>query len=237
MTFFRYPGFYALMNAFKAVGLLQTDVTISPRGWTDLARCSLEALLQSPVPPRFDDLIPKENATDELWHALDWLGITAHSTSSVSVPLPPQPTAPIDLFTAVLAHKLRYLPGERDLVLLHHEIVARSPSSSPASSAWTDEEIHTSSLVAYGTSEESAMSRTVGLPLAFAVRAVLDGAVEARGVCGPGAESSIWKRVLEGLGGVGLGMRESVRRRRVGPGGGEGEGGVVERALLRKAGL
>ena len=72
------------------------------------------------------------------------------------------------------------------------------------------------------------MSRTVGLPLAFAVRAVLDGAVTTRGVCGPGAEAAIWKRVLAGLEEAGLGMRETVKRRRVE----EGDGGIVERGLL-----
>ena len=39
----------------------------------------------------------------------------------------------------------------------------------------------------------------VGLPLAFAVRAVLDGSVQARGVCGPGSDRAVWGSVLSEL--------------------------------------
>ena len=56
------------------------------------------------------------------------------------------------------------------------------------------------------------MARTVGLPVAFATRAVLSGKVHTRGVAGPTADDGIWKGVLEGLERVGLGMREDVRR-------------------------
>ena len=212
------------MASFKAVGLLQTDLTISPRAWSDLARCSLEALLQAPVSSNLAEHLSKEDGTDDLWHALQWLGIAAEASSPLPIPLPAQPTAPIDLFAAVLAYKLRYLPGERDLVLLHHEIVARPT----AGHGYVDEEIHSASLIAYGNADGSAMARTVGLPLAFAVRAVLDGAVTVRGVHGPGAESSVWRRVLAGLDEAGLGMRETVTRRRLE----DGAGGVVERALV-----
>ena len=144
------------------------------------------------------------------------------------IPIPMAPTAPIDLFTAVLAHKLRYMPGERDLVILHHEIVAR-PATIPGYAPVEEEEVHTSSLVTYGNSRASAMARTVGLPLAFAVRAVLDGTVRARGVHGPGIEEAVWGRVLAGLEEKGLGMRETVMRRKV-----AGGGGLVESALARR---
>lgn len=214
------------MQSFKALGLLQADIKIAPRAWSDLARSALQSLYDRPVPQDITEVLQPEYASEELWEALTWLGIVPGTSPPLSIALPKQPTAPIDLFAAVLAHKLRYLPGERDLVLLHHEIVAQSPGEP----GWVDEEIHSSSLVAYGTSEASAMSRCVGLPLAFAVRAVLDGTVATRGVCDPGAERAVWGSVLAGLEEVGLGMRETVKRRRVG----QGEGGIVEQALARK---
>ncbi|KAK7696374.1 hypothetical protein QCA50_001028 [Cerrena zonata] len=105
-------------------------------------------------------------------------GLSAHQSSQSDLPIiPKQPTAPIDLFATLLAHKLRYLPGERDLVALSHEVVAKSPKTG-------EESIYTSSLVAYGTPEASAMARTVGLPVALAARIVLDGKVKAKGVWG-----------------------------------------------------
>jgi alpha-aminoadipic semialdehyde synthase len=70
--------------------------------------------------------------------------------------------------------------------------------------------VHTSTLTAYGDARASAMARTVGLPVAFAAGRVLDGAVRATGVCGPTADEAVWRGVLEGLEGSGLGVRERV---------------------------
>ena len=62
--------------------------------------------------------------------------------------LPSTPSTPIDLFTTVLAHRLRYAPDERDLVVLQHEVVAAprvvTPGHTPGSAA--GEEVHTASL-------------------------------------------------------------------------------------------
>ncbi|KAI0698029.1 Saccharopine dehydrogenase-domain-containing protein [Cytidiella melzeri] len=212
----RYPGFSSLMHAFKGIGLLEPTTTISPLSWDDLARSAVEAKLQVQVPKdsvslrsAIGDLIDGA-MKDEALDALQTFGILPDASSGIrppSIALPGIPTAPLDLFAAVLSDKLRYLPGERDLVLLYHEIVARSPISG-------EEELHTSSLVAYGDSRASAMARTVGLPLAFTVRSVLDGSVNARGVCGPGVDKAVWGSVLQGLERVGLGMQEKVLHRR-----------------------
>jgi len=117
------------------------------------------------------------------------------------------PTPPIDLFTIILARKLKYEPKERDIVILSHEIVAKSPSNPEA------EEIHTSSLITYGTPTASAMARCVGLPVAFAALQVLDGEVSVRGVHGP-TDKAVYGSVLRGLEEVGLGMKENIRRGR-----------------------
>ncbi|THH32666.1 hypothetical protein EUX98_g1482, partial [Antrodiella citrinella] len=99
---------------------------------------------------------------DALVRTLDWFGITpsSASSSSSSTPLKMEKGAakalPIDVLAALLAHKLRYAPGERDVVVLSHEIVARRPTSSPSRE---EEEIHTASLVTYGTPAASAMAR------------------------------------------------------------------------------
>jgi alpha-aminoadipic semialdehyde synthase len=103
----------------------------------------------------------------------------------------------------VLAHKLQYEPHERDLVVLFHEIVAQSIDKPGV------DEIYTSSLVSYGTQKASAMSRCVGLPVAFAAMQVLNGNVPVRGVQGP-TDATVYVPVLEGLEEVGLGMKERL---------------------------
>lgn len=141
----------------------------------------------------------------------------------VAMDLPPVPTGPhpsIEYLTALLAQKLRYLPHERDLVVLSHELTTipeAHNNSGEGSEVWT------STLVVYGTAEESAMSRCVGLPVALAALRVLDGQVRARGVCGPG-EEEVYKPILMDLHEAGLVMQERVR---------EGPKGKVENALGR----
>jgi alpha-aminoadipic semialdehyde synthase len=218
----RYPGFASLMHSFSAIGLLESSKTIVLDRWPSLIRLSLEQKLGLSIPK--DDLPSLKSAlssllpTDRiqtLLEALTWLHLiptAAHapfpssSTLSTPPPVPRQttPIAPVDALAVYLAHTLRYAPHERDLVLLHHEILARDPRSGA-------EQVHTSTLTAYGDARASAMARTVGLPVAFAAQRVLDGAVRATGVCGPTADEAVWKGVLEGLESRGLGIRENVK--------------------------
>jgi alpha-aminoadipic semialdehyde synthase len=203
------------MHSFSAIGLLESSKTIVLDRWSSVIRLSLEQKLGLSIPK--DDLPSLKSALasvlpagriQTLLEALDWLHLIpgAYASPSPTPPVPRQtaPITPVDALALYLAHTLRYAPHERDLVLLHHEIVARDPRSGA-------EQVHTSTLTAYGDARASAMARTVGLPVAFAAQRVLDGAVRATGVCGPTAEEAVWKGVLEGLESRGLGIRENVK--------------------------
>ncbi|KAI8995205.1 Saccharopine dehydrogenase-domain-containing protein [Trametes punicea] len=239
----RYPGFADLMHAFKAIGLLEASTSVNPGHWASFVRQALEKklgtlIMDDPASIRsaLYSVVPAAQR-DNVLQALHWLSIVPISLSEYVAstetsyetslpPLPNKPTAPIDMFATLLAHKLRYNPGERDLVVLSHEIVARpkSPDAiAPLTTPGSEEEVHTSSLIAYGTPQASAMSRTVGLPVAFATLQILDGGVRARGVQGP-SEKEVYMNVLQRLEEAGLGMKENVRR--------SGKGGVEQ--TLRK---
>ncbi len=205
------------MHCFNAIGLLEASKTIVLDRWSSLIRLSLEQKLGLSISkddiPSLRSALASVLPADRIQSLLEAL-IQLHlipSTHPLSSPTPPEPsqTAPItpaDALALYLAHALRYAPNERDLVLLHHEIVARDPRSGT-------EQVHTSTLTAYGDARASAMARTVGLPVAFAAQRVLDGAVRATGVCGPTAAEAVWKGVLEGLDNRGLGIRENVKSR------------------------
>src|SRR6266850_251080 len=211
----RYPGFGPLMHSFGAIGLLEPSKPIVLDRWSSLARLALEQKFGLSLPA--DDLRSFKSALaavlpasriPALLEALSWLHLVPSASSLTSTvskqPVPGRPIAPADALVQHLAHALRYAPHERDLVLLHHEIVARDRHSGT-------EQVHTSTLTAYGDARVSAMARTVGLPVAFAAGRVLDGAVRATGVCGPTVDEAVWKGVLEGLESRGLGVRESVK--------------------------
>ena len=197
------------MHSFGAIGLLESTKTIHLDRWSSLARLALEQKLGVSIPdgdPRslssaLASVLPLSRVTT-LLEALNWLQLVPSATAGSSIPVPKQALTPADALALHLAHALRYAPHERDLVLLHHEVVARDVSGA--------EHVYTSSLTALGDTRASAMARTVGLPVAFAALRVLDGSVRATGVCGPTADEALWKGVLEGLESKGLGVKESV---------------------------
>ncbi|KAF9220571.1 hypothetical protein BS17DRAFT_786754 [Gyrodon lividus] len=215
----RYPGFADLVHSFKTIGLLDADPSshIQPHFWSDLARLALEKRIHERIPDdsssfksALSAVVPDQRRNNVL-EALEWFGLAPSSQASQSLPPPPtKPLAPIDLLTVILARKLKYNPGERDLVVLSHEIVAQ-PLSIPGEAPPELTEVHTSSLVVYGNSKASAMSRCVGLPVAFATLAILDGKIVGRGVQGP-TEEVLYQVVLDGLEEVGLAMKEGVRK-------------------------
>lgn len=204
------------MQSFKDLGFLESVDSIRVEDWSAFTRAALSLKSGAPIPSDERSLRSAINEclgverTDAAWDALQKLGLIPSPlppmTSALDTPEPPRsPLPPADLLAVHLAHALRYVPGERDLVVLAHEVLAASPSGHEL-------EVHTSRLTVYGDDKATAMARTVGLPVAFATRAVLSGAVRTRGVAGPTADNAIWKGVLEGLERVGLGMREDVRR-------------------------
>ena len=199
------------MHSFGVIGLLESTKTIRLDRWSSLARLALEQKLGISIPdgdPRslssaIASVLPITRVA-ALLEALNWLQLvpSASLPPGSAVPVPKQALTPADALALHLAHALRYAPNERDLVLLHHEVVARDASGA--------EQVYTSSLTALGDSRASAMARTVGLPVAFAALRVLDGSVRATGVCGPTADEAVWKGVLEGMESKGLGFKESV---------------------------
>ncbi|KAJ2913550.1 hypothetical protein MD484_g6867, partial [Candolleomyces efflorescens] len=230
----RYPGFSQLMHSFLQLGFLNTTTRIQIDRWEDFVKASLAAEYSSSsesAVPGITDLFSRDSEElHNLLEALTWLGLLSPSSSlsgslgsqgrfapsaidrTSMPPLPKGPTTPLDLFAYVLSHKLRYGPEERDLVVLSHEIISR-PITTLGSPAPTKETVHSSTLITYGSPTlGSAMSRTVGIPVAIAALLVAEDKVPAslRGVVGP-MDQSVYKPVLEGLESVGLGMDESSK--------------------------
>ncbi len=225
-----------LMQSFKDLGLLEDSEKISINSWgallpkalslklkstcgfdVDMNHRSLETVIRDSFSwdETVDVLTGKTNFMETL-EALEWLGLWSGKGStnellSGAVPVPTSIHTPLELFAMILAHRLRYAPKERDMVVLHHEVTVRG--SDPTQR----EEIHRSSLVAYGDSSASAMAKTVGLPVAFAALDVLDGKVSVRGVSGPN-EKEVYEAVLGRLEEYGLGMVESSELAKIGPG-------------------
>ncbi|KAG5641453.1 hypothetical protein DXG03_005142 [Asterophora parasitica] len=209
----RYPGFASLMGSFRATGFLETRGKISLSNWPSYVKKCLSNKLDTEVEYKAtsaaisslvgDDKIP------ELHDALEWLGLLPAPGRNERMPaLPTEPMSAIDIFAYLLANKLAYAPNERDMVVLSHEIITQQKGA-------PFKEVHTSSLITYGTPRASAMARTVGIPVAIAALRVVDGTISLRGVQGP-TDASVYNPVLRGLDELGLGMTEASRVLKVG---------------------
>lgn len=93
-----------------------------------------------------------------------------------------------------VAH-LNYAPGERDLVILHHEFIGEKEGGRQK---WTSTLMHEGSRD--GT---SAMAFLVGVPAAIAARMILEGQIKGRGVLMPLAKE-IYAPILNELAQLGL---------------------------------
>jgi saccharopine dehydrogenase (NADP+, L-glutamate forming) len=170
------------------------------------------------------------NLKERIISGLRWLCLFSNS------PLPSVAT-PFDAVVSKLEEKLRFEPGERDLVFLHHQFkiehtngqkVSSSPSASshsgfphalilftslndacgfPRLTSWY-QETRTFTLAEYGDpTGYSAMARLVGVPCGVATLQVLNGTISKRGVYAPTTEE-VCKPLRDSLKEYGITMKE-----------------------------
>lgn len=109
-----------------------------------------------------------------------------------------------DVLQLVLENKLKLEPGDKDMIVMMHEIEYQLPGS---------DAIHyvSSSLAVTGEDAlRTAMAKTVGLPLGIAAKLVLEGMIQKTGVHIP-VSSDIYEPVLKELEAHGIAFSEEHR--------------------------
>ncbi|KDO18387.1 saccharopine dehydrogenase [Saprolegnia parasitica CBS 223.65] len=153
----RYAGNCAIMHQCRLLGLLNTNETALPATWPELI-AHLKAGMSSRLTPDAEAF-------------LTWLGLDDGSAL-----IDPSATSTIDAFCALLIKKLSYLPGERDMAIMHHEFQVDFADR---------RELITSTYVGYGDDESTVMAKTVGMSAAIGVDLILRGDVQGHGVLTP----------------------------------------------------
>lgn len=106
---------------------------------------------------------------------------------------------PAQILQHILQQKWVLKPGDLDMVVMQHEFEYRIDDQ---------EKKLSSTLVVKGIdTTETAMARTVGLPLGIVARELLKGKVSERGVCLPLSEQ-VYRPVLDGLSTAGISFSE-----------------------------
>jgi len=200
----RFKGYCELVFGLKTVGLLSADkkMLASDQTWNDvLKRLNWKSALSDDVWDSDEDINP-----NKIQQELHDLGMFDGRPLSDAVKACDNV---LDAFAQYLAEELPYQPGERDLVILRHEIIGEDLDTGV-------QKQHNIDFCHYG--EEygwSAMSKTVALPLAIGTKMALDGEFDGHsGMLRP-LEKDIYAPILAELRRLGLHSRTTVTKPRV----------------------
>jgi saccharopine dehydrogenase-like NADP-dependent oxidoreductase len=188
----RNPGWCATWKRFVELGLLDEEEQ-------DLRGLTWAGFMRRLIGGRSGDLKHDLAAhlgieeSSEVLKRFEWLGLLSDE------PLPLERGSALDLLAARLLEKLQYEEGERDMIILQHEFVARYPGR---------REKIISTLIDFGIpGGETSMARTVGLPAAIGAKLILQGEIGLSGVQVP-VVPEIYRPVLAELEEQGIEFQE-----------------------------
>ena len=122
----------------------------------------------------------------DIIHRLKWLGLFDDRTIDI------KKGTKQDVLLDRMLKRMSYEPHERDLIILHVEVIAEFPGNNREKRLAT----MTMEGIPYG---DSAMSRAVALPAAIAARLILEGKIKATGLRMPPNLPELYKPVLKEL--------------------------------------
>lgn len=190
----RYPGWSRTMKMLADLGYFDTRARDQGADAT-FATLTARTLDAEPGPVR--ERVARRfglDVDDDALERMAWAGLFDEE------PLPSRRIAPLDALAHRLQARMGYLAGERDMVVMRHRFEA----------AWPDgrKELRMALLVAYGEpGGDSATSRTVSLPAAAAVRAILEERAVFPGVHLP-LDRRVYIPILDELARAGIRFRE-----------------------------
>jgi len=193
----RYPGWAATMQALTRLGLLDDEPRDWPVGMTYAGFIEAFGIGTAGT--------PAERLARRLGPAHDPAVVARLLRAGLCAdePLPRPSASPLTILAERLAERLAFAPGERDLVILRHELEVRRQDRT--------RERRFSLLVAWGEENgDTATARTVALPCAVAGSLLLEGQLRAPGVQIP-TRREIYRPILARLEPLGIAFREWSR--------------------------
>ncbi|GMI25668.1 hypothetical protein TeGR_g12644, partial [Tetraparma gracilis] len=190
----RFAGFSDLMYGVKTLGLLD-DAPCAGGTWGEV----LDALLAEHGASSMRDFCEKKGIRaggGKLEHLFGWLEMLDRSKGLEVA----DPSSIVKSLCALLETRLTLEDGERDMVLMAHDIVGEFPGGK--------EEVWSSTMQLYGDERFTAMGKTVGVTAAIGAEMVLDGWIKEKGVLTP-MTKNIYEKGLELLEQEGLVFQES----------------------------
>ena len=162
----RHPGWCEFIEALLFLKFLENEPVIDC-AQTTAASFSSQVLGQNDSLKSFIREQLKERNISNVIDTLQWLGLFNEKkvlNGSMS---------PIDFIVELSLDKMSYQPGEEDMIVLHNHIEVEFPEG------MKDMKI---TLVDFHKNDDSAMARTVSLPVAIATELILENKIPHTGV-------------------------------------------------------
>lgn len=194
----RYPGFCKAWNALIQIGLTDAGFPI-----LDSDKITYYELLEALVPrgkgslkERIASLV-EVPAEDEVIQKLEWLGLFSKNK------IKQNSATPALILEKLLLEKWQLAPEDRDMIVMQHEIEYELDGG---------KYLDKSNLIMKGVDAvDTAMARTVGLPMGIFVRLISQGKIKATGVHIP-TMKEVYEPVLEELKEYGTHFTEEVTK-------------------------
>ena len=191
----RYPGFCAAWDALVRIGLTDANFPI-----LHSKEMSYHELMDAYAPREPEGASVKEriaqligqSPNSPVMRRLDWLGLFRKTRIKISQ------ATPALILQDLIEERLALEPGDRDLVVMQHEFTYTLGG---------EQRRRTSSLVLEGTDEQTAMAKTVGLPMGIFLRLLTQDKIKSRGVTIP-VIREVYEPVLAELEDYGIRFRE-----------------------------
>ncbi len=212
-----YKDVYGLKDAdtvyrgtFRMTGWCETMRNIVKLGWLNKkANLDYKAKTYGDLTRHLININPEDDlisSTAEFLHLpvystvikrLEWLGLFGDEI------LPENKDNPLDYLNVLMLKKMSLNNIERDMIVMHHEFVVKYPNNT---------KYITSTLVDYGIPNgDTAVSRTVALPAAIAVKMILNNRIKLKGVYIP-VFPEIYNPILDELGEIGIKFSEHKQK-------------------------
>jgi len=183
----RFSGYCNHMKNVMALGLLNNDQVESFEGIT--YRDFIASLINDTTTDDLEDKVCdylKVESNADIIHRLKWLGFFDDKQININN------GTNLDVLLDLMLLKMSYLPHEKDMIILHIDVLAEFPGKR--------KERRLATMVVEGVPYgDSAMSRAVALPPAIAAKFIVEGKIRATGVLMPPTLPELYKPVLDEL--------------------------------------
>lgn len=181
----RYSGYCNNMKNIKALGLMENEKVniFDETTYKDFTASLIGSNSTKMLEKKVCEYL-KENQNADIVHRLKWLGLFDDSQIAV------KKGTNLDILLDLMLKKMYYEPFEKDMIILHIEILAEYPNG--------EQKNHIATMVVKGIPNgDSAMSRAVALPAAISAKLILEGEIKATGLLIPPKLPELFKPVIE----------------------------------------